>query len=205
MGLLIVLHLPHPVSLPPSQAGQHHFLLALNSLLSLFSAAAPSVICKVTIKSCHSHLKPFRSPPPQCPHMSSKLLGQTHTSPVPSDPQVPCSLSRGNRQILLQGHTHSCLTLHGSLSLHCPPQSLCLTHHYFPFSIHLRPHGLQQTSWSSQSTGKTSFKTMQRAGEGVCVTALTHRSWLQPPGGHASSCPGAHRAQICTCGQGPGW
>lgn len=57
LGLLIVLHLPHPASLPPSQAGQHHCLLALNSLLQLHSAAAP-VLCKISIKSCHSHLQP---------------------------------------------------------------------------------------------------------------------------------------------------
>ena len=64
-------------------------------------------------------------------------------------PQVPCPaiLSGGETLILLQGHSHSCLTLHSSLCWYCPPQPPCLTHHNFPFRIQLRHHHLQEDFW----------------------------------------------------------
>lgn len=136
---------------------------------------------------------------PQGPQARSKLLSDMR--PVPAAAQAPCC-PEGNQ-------TRASYRLSPALLSTAPsalPSSASLPA-CFPSGFLSGSPASRKPSWSFQSTENP--EDTHRAGQGrwarCAALSLTDRSWLQPPGGRASSCPQTHRGRICTCGPHPRW
>lgn len=99
--------------------------------------------------------------------MRPKLLTQTMEISETSVLSLRCPPGIWRRDFSYRATLTPCLALSLAPSVGTallqPP---CLTHHHFPFRIQLRHHCPQEDFGSSQSTGETSIRTVQRAGAG---------------------------------------